>query len=188
MKHAHLTEEQLITMCVAGTAHEAPPADVTGCASCEARLTAMTAMLRDVSVAAESQADAVFPPERLARQHARILHRLAHHGRLGRVLAFPYARPAATPPRPMRRWVAGAAAAGLVVGMVAGHLVHDLQGIRVRSVEPASLIAQSKPMPLQASTSVAADDDFLWQIESVLSSTPEGLQRLDSLIPTAWGH
>ena len=181
MTHTHLTETQLMALCVPGAAPVARRDVVAGCASCESRLASLDALLEEVSEVAESEADAAFPPERLARKHTRILQRLEPHRRIGRVLAFPHARRPSMPARPMRRWVAGAAAAGLFIGMLAGHLAHELPDFRVRSSQPSSTVV----VPLHAS-SVASDDDFLLEIERAVNSGPEGLRPLDRVTPVAW--
>ena len=180
MTHTHLTEAQLMALCVPGAAPVARR-DVVGCASCESRLASLDALLEEVAQVAESEADDAFPPERLARQHTRILQRLEQHGRIARVLAFPHARRPSMPARPMRRWVAGAAAAGLLIGMIAGHLVHELPGFRLHATQPASTAS----VPLHAS-SVISDDDFLLEIERAVSSGPEGLRPLEGVTPVAW--
>jgi hypothetical protein len=191
MKHRHLTDDQLIAMCVAGTATSATPDDVDQCASCESRRASLDALLREVSDAATSEADRVFTPERLARQHARILNRLEHQGQIARVIAFPHHHGPRTsiPVKPMRRWVAGAVAAAFVVGMVAGRLAHELPGLRLAHQEPSMYAAVPTAAPQQASVSAAiSDDDFLREIEAAVSSGPEGLRRLDRVTPVAWAQ
>ena len=151
MKHTHLTDDQLIAMCVAGTAPSSTPGGVDDCASCESRRATLDALLRDVSSAAESEADRIFTPERLARQHARILHRLGHQGQIARIIAFPhhYGHRSSMPARPVRRWVAGAAPAAFFVGMVAGHLAHEIPGLRLDATPPSigcrTVSARSSP-------------------------------------------
>ncbi|HEX5108519.1 MAG TPA: hypothetical protein VFV95_08740 [Vicinamibacterales bacterium] len=191
MKHRHLTDDQLIAMCVAGTAASAMPQDVDGCASCESRRASLDALLRDVADVATSEADRVFTPERLARQHARILHRLEHQGQIARVIAFPHQHGQRTsiPVKPMRRWVAGAVAAAFVVGMVAGRLAHELPGLRLGEQEPSRYAAVPTAAPQQASVSASiSDDDFLREIEAAVTSGPEGLRRLDRVTPVAWAQ
>ena len=183
MRHTHLTETELIAMCVPGMVHDDHDA-VAGCESCQRRLASLDALLEEVSVAAEFETDAAFPQDRLARQHARILQRLDQHGRAARVLHFPYAARPSMPARPMRRWVAGAAAAGLLIGMVAGHLAHELPGLHFRPGESTSI---SIRQPILHASSGPSDDDFFREIErAAVSSSPEGLLPLDRVTPVAW--
>jgi hypothetical protein len=192
MKHTHLTDDQLIAMCVAGTAPSATPGDVDGCASCASRRATFDALLHDVSSAATSEADRIFTPERLTRQHARILHRLGQQGQIARVIAFPhhYGYRTAMPARPMRRWVAGAAAAAFIVGMVAGHLAHEIPGLRLNAPPPSMYAAAGPPAgpPHTTASAAISDDDFLREIEAAVSSGPEGLRRLDRVTPVAWAQ
>jgi hypothetical protein len=185
MNHTHLTDDQLIAMCVAGTGAPATPGDVGGCATCESRRATLDALLRDVSNAATSEADRIFTPDRRARQHARILHRLGHQGQLARVIAFPlgYGHRTSMPAKPVRRWVAGAAAAAFIVGVVAGH------ELRLGQREPSMYVAAPPSGPPHTSVSAAiSDDDFLREIEAAVSSGPEGLRRLDRVTPVAWAQ
>ena len=77
----------------------------------------------------------LFTDERLARQRAHILQRVEQESRHGQLISFP-AGHAASPTllrivRPASRWIAGAAAAGLFIGLLAGHLAHDFTAGRV---------------------------------------------------------
>ena len=124
--HSHLSDDQLIELCLGGGDRVAAP----GCAACEARRADLAALLDEVVRRRRHEADAAFPAERLARQQARILHRLEQDGRPGRLIAFPghTQEPSPLRVRPRTRWIAGAAAAGLVIGLLAGHLAHDIPG------------------------------------------------------------
>lgn len=194
MKDTHLTDDVLTALCLTG-----PGADGSGhlgaCPACERRLVSLAAMLEEVSDSAAASADEAFPPERRARQHARILQRLDHHASFGKVLAFPHAAPGASVPfRPtrVRRWVAGAAAAGLFVGgMLAGLLLHQIP------VSPRSTPAQATPVQtaparqsapaLRTVSASLSDDELLLEIErSIARSGPMALHRLDALTPVAW--
>ena len=150
MKHTHLTDEQLIATCLAGPVSDA---DQHGDrrrrvrARVSRRRAALAGLLDEVSTSATvGVRRRRFPPERLAasstRESSQRLdqQRLDQH-RAGRVIAFPLAhaqRASQLHTRPVRRWIAGAAAAGLLIGMVAGHLVHELPvGLGHPSAGPA---------------------------------------------------
>src|SRR5262245_17917476 len=101
-------------------------------------------MLDDVRRAAELDAEDAFPLERLAQQRDRILARVDDICRAGKVLTFPnaHARSIPTQPSHRTRWVAAAAAAGLVVGLLGGHLTRDFSnrpGLHSRHVAPNGL-------------------------------------------------
>src|SRR3954447_16382161 len=113
MTHRHLTEEQLIATSATGTV----PSETAACEVCRARHQSLTRTLNEVSDAAALAADAAFPPERLTRQRTRILARIERYGEQARVLAFPSSHlhhPTMLRPRRLQRWVAAAAAAGLI--------------------------------------------------------------------------
>ena len=85
MNHRHLTEEQLVSL----SAAEALPAECAVCPECLARRHSVARTLREVADVASITVDAHFPPERLARQRARILARIERYGQRARVLTFP---------------------------------------------------------------------------------------------------
>jgi hypothetical protein len=187
MRHQHLTDDELIMRCAGGAAPQEPDDAAHGCRICQDRLQALARLLRDVTETAAREADAVFPPERRARQYARILHRIEHHGQPGRVLAFPNAngRRTAMPVTPMRRWVAAAAAAGLAIGLVAGRYSQDVTVVRERTISERPAEAEPDVPRLRAAATMT-DDEFIRELEYTLSSGPAGLRRLEGMTPVAW--
>jgi len=184
MNHRHLTEDQLISLGAAA----ALPAEAAVCPECLARRHSVARTLREVADVATIAVDEQFPPERLARQRARILARIERYGQRARVLAFPSPpthRPALLRPRSVRRWVAAAAAAGLVVGLVAGRSVHDIPSLHVPmrfDHAPATF-----PVPLRASSDPLADEELLREVEDAVGSAgPSALRRIEDVTPVAW--
>ena len=107
MTRHHLTDTELLGLHFdqrrGGDAHE----HLDGCVTCQARGRAVTELLSEVDRAAADEADALFGPEALAKQHARIMGRIAHESRSARIISFPAA--SAPPERPAKtgtRWVA----------------------------------------------------------------------------------
>lgn len=79
--------------------------------------------------AAHAEADAHFDEHALEAQRLRILQRIAQAGHPARVLRFPGVPAALVPAAPShRRWISVAAAAGLIVGLLTGQLLHVLPG------------------------------------------------------------
>jgi hypothetical protein len=186
----HLSDDRLVEVClVAPTASEA--AHLGGCEHCTARRSRLERLLRDIADAAAHEADAVFPPEKLATQQARILQRIEQDGRPARVITFPAAgAPEAAPllrTRPTRRWVAAAAAAGLAIGLLAGHLAHDFPAFgRPSAVRPAPTRSAATTVPPAALRTVAtiSDEQFLGEMETVLAGPSLAVLRpLDDLTP-----
>lgn len=186
MTHTHLTDDQLIAMCV-DTSDAPDAAPPTGCLACEQRRAQLEGLLDEIGANATAAADAAFPQERLARQHDRIMHRVDMLGHVGRIIAFPAAPPVRATslrPKPVRRWVAGAAAAGLLIGMVAGHLVHEIPAFGRTPQATQALL--NKNAAQFANSNSAADAVLLREIETAVSMGPAGLRRLDQITPISW--
>src|SRR5581483_1954979 len=128
MIRSHLSDDRLIEVCVLEAPTPVEQQHLAACARCDARRSRLQSLLDDVSVTAAEAADAAFPPERLARQQARIMAHLQYEGRPARVIAFPAGHahaPIVSRTRPASRWIAAAAVAGLVIGVIAGRVGHD---------------------------------------------------------------
>jgi hypothetical protein len=103
-----------------------PPAaeHLADCASCAERYADFDRFMTSLRVEADAEVDALFPADRLRAQQVEIARRLESVGRAARVISFPgriaarRVHPSAT--RLAMRWIAGAAAAGLFVGVAAG--------------------------------------------------------------------
>jgi len=125
MSH-HLDDGALAEIWTAAVSTGQPAADphLASCAECQSRYTAFTAWLDGLRDDARAEADKAFPPERLAAQHAQVLRRLEALEKPARVIAFPrFGRPVTSTQGHAQRWVAGAAAAGLVIGLAAGQFL-----------------------------------------------------------------
>jgi hypothetical protein len=162
----------------------APDADhLESCAACRARYDAFTDWLADARVDAIAAADEVFPAERLASQQSQILRRLEVLERPARVIAFPkYAQPVAINRSGPQRWIAAAAAAGLIVGLGAGELLDLRRSSRLRPLAtvdtaPISQSARGAVQPI----SLNSDDALLYDAD--LSPRVEALQALDGITP-----
>jgi len=139
---------------------------------------------------ATTDADESFPAERLAVQHAQIFRRLEAAERPARVIAFPrFTQPLTSRTSHASRWIAAAAAAGLIVGVGVGQLMdlrHSLSPqptiqARVASVPiPRGRDARIQPL------SAARDEAFLSELDATLSraAVPE-LRALDAFTPRA---
>jgi hypothetical protein len=186
--NSHLSDERLIELCLAGnTGGSTTDAHVADCAECRARYTEVSVLLDEVTVVAAAEADTQFPADRLARQQARILQRVEQDGRPGRLISFPAGQPQApllVRSRPASRWVAAAAVAGLVVGLVTGQLIPVGQG---GGAGPRMVSNESGTgMALRAVSTSMSDDEFLGQVEAAGSAGPAALRPLDAMTPRAW--
>jgi hypothetical protein len=124
----HLQDDSLSDCYFAERRGEAldPPAaeHLADCASCAARYAEFERFMTSLRHEADADVDALFPPDRLRAQQQDIARRLESIGRAARVISFPGSTAARrTQPSSTRiamRWIAGAAAAGLFVGVAAG--------------------------------------------------------------------
>jgi hypothetical protein len=197
MIRSHLSDDRLIEVCVLEAPTPAEQQHLAACARCDARRSRLESMLDDVSVSAAEAADAAFPPERLTRQQARIMAHLQHEGRPARVIAFPAGHvhaPVVSRTRPASRWIAAAAVAGLVIGIIAGRVGHDVslgrpgmaRVIAARNVETPELRATGSTGRLREVSNPVSDEEFLSEMEIAIDSPAAALQPLDDLTPRAW--
>ena len=186
--HAHLSDDRLIGVCLDRAPAAIERQHLESCDVCEGRRANLARLLADVSDVERAEADAVFTPEPLSRQHARILQRVEQEARHGRVIRFPAGHgqgPTLLRVRPGIRWIAGAAAAGLVIGLLAGHLAHDLPA---GDALPASQ-ADGPPAAaaLQAISTTMSEEEFLGRIEVAIEGTGgSALRPLHDLTPLVW--
>ena len=142
LRQGHLSEQAIVEAVMSGDR----PHHLDRCDICAERAVQLARWMDDVQTDAIDVADAAFTPERLQAQQEQILRRLEQLDHPARVIAFP----AASRPEPNnaggRRvavsWVAVAAAAGLVIGVVSGQMT-----------------ARLGPQPAPAAASAAATTD-----------------------------
>jgi hypothetical protein len=132
---------------------------------------------------ARAEADEAFPAERLAAQHSQILRRIEALERPARIIRFPkHTRPVIGERSGARRWIAAAAAAGLVVGVAAGQLLdlRDALGPRTQQHVVSTKTATRQPAGLPPQS----DEAFLLDLEeAALSPRVPELAALDAFTP-----
>jgi anti-sigma factor RsiW len=159
-----------------------------GCEACTWRYTELTAPLQRLREDAASEADEVFTASRLEAQRAAIRRRLEDGSRAARVVPFPSARPATRPGhRPVIRWVAAAAAAGLIVGVSAGRLL-DFRGSRQAANPAVSASNASRPAPVATQGPRIVEASVDWDLMSEIDVAARRLRSaelgaLDELTP-----
>lgn len=163
----HLSDDQLMESYVLACDHQ----HLAECDQCRARFDDLARALEQIREDAVREADAVFTNERLHEQRDRILRRLERQGHPAEVLLFPGHSAQHPVVRrvlgPARRWVAGAAAAGLAAGLFLGFAMD-----RRASSGAASRLLQA---PAGAETIAHAryvadsrDEQILMEIEDAL--------------------
>jgi hypothetical protein len=196
----HLSDERLIDAYFAAAGSQ-PPVDavraecdhVQTCEACGRRYRELTASLERLREQAVAEADAYFTPDRLAAQRQHVLRHLEGAEHPARVIPFPQAtaRPRASRVHtPLFRWVAAAAAAGLLIGVSAGRLLSLRPGVsprpassvQARAGQPARMIAA--PGFNQYARSADLDEEFLSEVEAAVSQQRiAALQALDAMTP-----
>lgn len=190
VRHAHLSDDRLVEVCFDAAITPGEEAHFAACEECRARRARLERMLAEVSDAAAAEADEVFTVEKLVTQHARILQRIEQDGRPARVISFPATSVADLRPltaRPAGRWIAAAAAAGLAIGLLAGHLAHDLPAFgrptRTPIVRSANAV-NSTQHAVRAVNAVHSDEEFLGELETALDGPQLAVLRpLNDLTP-----
>jgi hypothetical protein len=152
---------------------EGPLRHLAHCPACEARYQALKVAFDETREAAVADAAAACTADRMEHQRDRILRRIdaLHAG--PRVLPFPAAVQhghAASQPRVFRRWVAAAAAAGLLVGLGVGRMVFNQGTGTSADARPqmTSAPASGPQTPVMRALHLepaANDEEFLSEIE-----------------------
>jgi hypothetical protein len=157
------------------------------CAECRLRFTSFTAWLDEVQDVATSEAELVFPAERLTAQQHQILRRLEAADEPTRVIAFPKVSTVSTRPSPVRRWVTAAAAAGLVAGIGLGQ-VFDLRHLSSGAStfpedrQQVGTVPVSNPAIVPAGATFT-EDVALAELEAMATPRYEALRPYDSFTP-----
>jgi hypothetical protein len=176
-----------------GTQESDRPAEshLRKCAECRTRYSEFTSWVDGLRTDAQTEADETFTRERLATQQAQIFRRLESLEHPARIIAFPrFARPVSVQPGGGRRWIAAAAAVGLITGVGLGQLMDFPRSSRqpdqfVQS-RPATSPAEPARTP-QPASSDSDDETFLNEPEVTTSQArvPDSLQYLNAITPGA---
>ena len=189
MNELHISDDRLIEICLTPSSTSVEQTHLVGCLRCETRRVEVVGILAELDDAATQDAGTLFPDAKLERQHARILQRVDHDGRPGRLVTFPAQRPATTfltPRRPPMRWAAGVAAAAFIAGVLTGLWTREFGD--VTDAVPMHIVANDADQStLRAVPTTFSEEEFLSQIESAGSrNSPAALRPLDAMTPRAW--
>ena len=199
VRDQHVPLDRLAALALVGRAPESDHdrsalAHVTECRHCTDELARLTATSDEWREAALAEADAVFDAGALEGQRTRILDRLAHLGQVARVLPFPTRAREVTMPvaKGTHSWVSVAAAAGLIIGLVAGQLLHfvptsvERQSRDQVTMQAPTRSAPASILPAVSTTPLLSDDELLDEIEAAVQlRRAQSLRALDALTPTA---
>ena len=176
---------------LAGRADAGLPAEahLRACADCRGRFAAFSTWLEALRTDAHAEADELFSGDRLSIQQAQIGRRLEALEQPGRVIAFPrFAQPVATQPSMRTRWIGAAAAAGLVIGVGLGQVLHFGTNGAPRPFGGAAVSQTAGfdvPMAVQPASHLS-DESYLYeQHEQGPSHVPDSLQYLNAITPSS---
>jgi hypothetical protein len=162
------------------------------CTPCRTRFTAFSDGFNQMRADAHDETDEIFTAERLSAQQAHIFRRIEATERPARVIAFPkFSMPLTSRSSHVSRWIAAAAAAGLIVGVGVGQMM-DFRHSGMRALRTESRPAISAEAPAERAPAVLAvshtvnDEAFLSDLDASLSrpSVPE-LRAIDDWTPRA---
>lgn len=124
LRRGHLSEDALVEVWSTGVR----PAHLDQCDICTERAVDMSRWLEDVRTMGLEEADDVFSAERLKAQRGQVMARLEQLDRPAKVISFPARSSRLAEASGLRRispgWLAAAAAAGLMLGVLSGELSH----------------------------------------------------------------
>jgi hypothetical protein len=187
MIDSHISDDRLIDISLTSPCTSAERAHLAICARCEVRRGEVVGILSELDEAAATEAGAVFPDAKLERQHTRILQRVDHDGRPGRLVAFPAPHASSgllMPSRPRVRWAAAVAAAAFLAGVFTGQWSHSFTAI---DGAPSKIVADVTDQSLRAVPTTFSEEEFLGQVELAASRNgPAALRPLDAMTPRAW--
>jgi hypothetical protein len=192
----HLDDNALAEIWTAAVASGQPAshAHLSACATCRARYASFESWLDRMRDDARAEADEAFPQDRLVMQQAQVLRRLEALERPARVIAFPrFARPVTSTQGNAQRWVAAAAAAGLVIGLAAGQFVDIRRTFSPRTAQPQNTNARlESPREGSGATTAAApgssvsDEALFFGPDTTRNIVPiSTLQPMDAITPLA---
>jgi hypothetical protein len=184
----HLGDDQFADLWSSAVVSGQPVANqhLAACAPCRSRYAAFTGWLDRIHDDGVGEAEDAFPAERLAVQQAQVMRRLEALERPARVIAFPrFSRPVTSTQGHVQRWVAAAAAAGLVIGLAAGQFFdvrHMFTPLRTRPViQNARLVTPPVGRPAVLPASVSSVSDEMLYFGGDPTRTTEGLSTLKSI-------
>jgi hypothetical protein len=192
----HLDDSDFADLWSAASTSGQPVADahLASCPHCQSRYAAFTDWLECIHDDARDEAEEAFPPERLAAQQAQVMRRLEALERPARVIMFPrFGRPVTSTQGNAQRWVAAAAAAGLVIGLAAGQFFdvrHIFTPIRPSITgQTARVNTQVSPAGVQvlpvSSSSVSDETLFFGGDPARTNGRLQMLQAIDDITPRA---
>jgi hypothetical protein len=175
----HLSERALVEAVMTGDR----PVHLERCDICAERAVDLGRWLDQVRATAIEAADVAFPPERLAAQQQQILRRLEQLDQPARVIAFPNQYRLSREMggrRVAAGWLAVAAAAGVLLGVVSSQATERLSG-RTKGAPTAASIAQPPSSP----DAIANDAAAPRVAPAAIAQNPSLTEEIDRSVPAS---
>jgi hypothetical protein len=180
----HLSDRRIARLWTSGVGH--PHLD--GCTACRARYDAFDRWAVGIADDLRAEAEDTMSAEQYALQQAQIARRLEVLDRPGRVIAFPKAARAIIGGHShVGRWIAAAAAAGLIAGVGLDQIVPELFGTTAH-VPPAVIQsemttsrANGRPNSIKPASATFDETQFL--SDTFVDSRVKDLRAIDDLTP-----
>ncbi len=171
-----------------GRRNKALSRHLEGCLLCARRYEAFAQQMTDLREDAAVEADEIFTPARLEAQRQAILRRLELVSHPARVIPFPaHGTPSLsifTGPQ-VRRWIAAAAAAGLIMGLTLGRISDFAGQPRVREVQrtPAPVTQPVQTARPPSALPSVSEDEILSRIQEAQGDlqVPPELEALGAM-------
>jgi hypothetical protein len=179
----HLSEQALIEAVMTGER----PLHLERCESCAGRAVHLGRWLDEVRATGLEAAETAFPPERLAAQQQQILRKLEQLDTPTRVIAFPSQPVFQREPggrRVAAGWVAVAAAAGIVVGVVSGQATALLTS-PPGATPPATAVAGTVPQSPSGADVTPVEAPPPSVPETAIAQNPLLLEEVEHTVPDA---
>jgi anti-sigma factor RsiW len=188
----HLSDDQMIAVYVGAeprfSRRNRTVGHLQACAGCARRYETFVQQMADARDDAVAEADQVFTPARLEAQRQQILARLEHASHPARVIPFPSHSPANLSiftGSQVRRWIAAAAAAGLIIGLTLGRITDVVAPAHTDSLRISSPVP-SRPAPeVRTPSEVANEEEILSRVEQAQGElqVPAELEALGGITP-----
>jgi hypothetical protein len=190
----HLRDDQMIAVYIGAEPRfgrrDRTVAHLQGCAECVRRYQEFVRQMTDVRDEAMLEADAVFSPARLEMQRQQILQRLEHATHPARVIPFPAPATqnlALFTGSQMRRWIAAAAAAGLIIGVTFGRMApfRPAPATTTATQITAPRVEPPRPAAEPSRNANLNDEEILLRPEQVQMEMqlPASLEALGAMTP-----
>lgn len=159
-----------------------------GCRACAQRYEAFVEQMAGLREDAVAEADEAFTPARLEAQRQAILYRLENASHPARVIQFPAhgtSNLSIFTGNQVRRWIAAAAAAGLIIGITLGRISDFTATPRNTNLQPVPPKITQPTDKARPALEVPNEEEIFWRVEQAQGEmlVPTELEALGGMTP-----